>query len=116
MTPPNSWNKDALMIMVPRWTSMLADLSRRVLEQTPHGASGPESDTNQQSNTKCPTFYEYSDFSALIPSTMTAVPDLASSHMNTGEDGTEFTTLTLTNGVEMPAMGLGEHQISHFNL
>lgn len=107
MTPPTSWNKDALMIMVPRWTSMLSDLSRRVLEQTSHGASGQNNNESQQSKIECPTFYDYDDFATLIPSEMTFAPDMASSHINSNEESTELKTLTLANGVKLPVMGLG---------
>ena len=103
MTPPISWNKDALMIMVPRWTFMLADLSKRVMKHT-----GRNVDTSQQSKSECPTYSEYRDYSVLIPPAMTSAPDMASSYMKTDEDDTKFTTLTLANGVEMPVMGLGK--------
>ena len=108
MTPPISWNKDALMIMVPRWTSMLADLSERVMKQT-----GTDGDTSQQSKSECPMYSEYKDYSVLVHPLMTSVPDMASSHMKTDEDDTKLTTLTLTNGVEMPVMGLGKCNINY---
>ena len=110
MTPPIVWQKDLLMIMVPRWLNMMQDLSRRVSLYMPYGAYDLSRDSSQQSRSECLVISDYDDFSLLVPEDIKSAPNMAVKHMKyqqTKGFGKKFTTLTLSNGNEMPVMGLG---------
>lgn len=110
MTPPIVWQKDLLMIMVPRWLNMMQDLSRRVSLYMPYGAYDLGRDSSQQSRSECLVISDYDDFSLLVPADIKSAPNMAVKHMKyqrTKGFGKKFTTLTLSNGNEMPVMGLG---------